>query len=137
MARYLNISVGTASGRMRLFDEEAPKTVQALWDALPLEDQTIPVQWSGTAWRSEQNYVFEGVGVENRPERLSAGQLAYYPRSKKICFAYGDSQWKGSHGELRDLNLVGQVEEGLDEIVKASWDAHRNGTVVFKLTAAE
>jgi hypothetical protein len=123
MPRYLTITVGEVTGRMRLLDEEAPKTAQAIWDILPIEDQTIPVQWSGSAWRSEKNYVFEGVGMENLPERLSAGQLAYYPSSKKICFAYGDAQWKGSHGELRDLNLVGQSRHPGTRIATGRWSS--------------
>lgn len=135
VTRYVTISIGSATGRLRLLDEAAPKTVQAIWDRLPIEDQTIPVQWSGSAWRSERDYDLADVGVENRPESLKAGQLAYYPRRQKLCFAYGHARWTGPNGEVRDMSLVGEVEDGLDDLVAAAKDAHRNGTVVFRLAA--
>jgi hypothetical protein len=137
VARYLTIAVGEATGRMRLLDDEAPKTSQAIWDRLPIEDQTIPVRWPGNAWRSEQDYALPDVGVENRPESLKAGDVAYYPRLQKICFAYGHARWTGPHGEIRDMTLFGVTEEGLDDLVRASEDAHRNGTVVFRLSPAD
>lgn len=137
MARYLTLTVGEATARVRLLDDEAPKMCRAVWDMLPIEDMTVPVRWSGNAWRSDRDYDLPGPEVENRPEALEAGDLAYYPRLGKICVAYGRAQWKGPHGEIRDLTLFAVVEDGLQEMVDASERAHVGGSVKFTLTAAE
>ena len=137
MTRYLSIEVGNVRGRIKLLDDLAPKTVQALCEILPIEDRTVPVRWSGNAWRSERDYLDSSLEIENRPVFLKAGDLAYYPRIRKICFAYGKAQWRGPDGEIRDLSLVGQVDRGLDEIVAESERAHTGGSVTYRLSLAE
>jgi hypothetical protein len=126
--RYIDIQIKQASGRIRLLDDEAPRTADAIWDQLPIEDRTIAVRWSGNAWRTDRDYPLSFDGIENRPEFLEAGDIAYYPRLHKICFAYGTAQWRGPTGEIRDITLFGRVEEGLGELVAASERAHVEGS---------
>lgn len=135
MARYLTITVGDAKGRVRLLEDEAPEMCKAVLAILPIEDMTVPVRWSGNAWRSDKDYDLPGPQVENRPEALKAGDIAFYPNLKKICFAYARAQWKGPYGEIRDMTLFAQVEDGLKELVDASEHAHVHGTVKFTLKA--
>lgn len=136
MARYLTISVGEVTGRIRLLEDEAPKMCQAIWDMLPIEDKTVPVRWSGNAWRSDRDYDLPGPQVENRPTELKAGDLAYYPRLRKICFAYDLARWTGPHGEIRDMTLFGVVDQGLEELVAESERTHTGGSVTFTLKPA-
>ena len=137
MARFIDVQIGDARGRIRLLDDEAPQTAQAIWDLLPIEDKTVPVRWSGNAWRTDRDYPIPFEGVENRPDFLAAGELASYPRLQKICFAYGTAQWRAPSGQVRDVSLVGRVEEGLDELVAASDRAHTEGSVVCRFTQGE
>jgi hypothetical protein len=134
VARYINIEIGNARGRLLLLDDQAPKTCDAVWEALPLEDRTVPVRWSGNAWRSDGDYVFSYTGIENRPDWLKAGDVAYYPRSKKICFAYDQAQWRMPNGDLIDLSLFARVDQGHDELCAESERAHTDGSVTFRLT---
>jgi hypothetical protein len=128
LTRYIDIQINDARGRIRLLDDDAPHTSDAIWELLPITDKTVPVRWSGNAWRTHQDYSLAVEGVENRPEYLQAGDIAYYPRLHKVCFAYGRAQWRGPAGEIRDLTLFGRVEQGLDELVAASERAHTQGS---------
>jgi hypothetical protein len=128
VTRYMDIQIKEASGRIRLLDDEAPQTADAIWDLLPIEDKTVAVRWSGNAWRTDRDYPLAFEAIENRPEFLEAGDIAYYPRLQKICFAYGKAQWRGPGGEIRDMTLFGRVEEGLGELVAASERAHVEGS---------
>lgn len=134
MTRSIDIQVGDARGRIRLLDDEAPQTAQAIWEMLPLEDRTVPVRWSGNAWRSEQDHTPSFTEVENRPDYLEAGEVAYYPRSKKICFAYGVAQWRMPDGSVIPISVFGRVDQGLDALVAASERAHTEGSVVYRLS---
>src|SRR6516164_7608721 len=99
MSKRIRIVVDTVGVEAQLFDDLAPKTVHALWDRLPIVDRTIQVRWSGDAWRTEGNYELlpEGSPVENIADRLSAGDIIYYPGFEsgllKVGIAYGDAQW--------------------------------------------
>jgi hypothetical protein len=134
VTRYIDIQIQDARGRIRLLDDEAPRTAQAIWDLLPIEDKTIAVRWSGNAWRSDRDYALSFDSVENRPEFLQAGEIAYYPRLQKLCFAYGTAQWRGPAGEIRDMTLFGRVDQGLGELVAASERAHVEGSADCLLT---
>jgi hypothetical protein len=137
MTRYVNIEMGNVRGRIRLLDDTAPETAQIIWDLIPIEDKTVAVRWSGNAWRSDKDFFLDVPSTESRPEQLKAGDVAYYPRLGKICFAYGQARWLGPNGEVRDLNLFGQVDQGLQELIDESERAHVEGSVVYRLTRAE
>jgi len=134
VSRYIDIHLGEVRGRIRLLDEEAPRTAAAIWDLLPIDDKTVPVRWSGNAWRTDRDYPLPFEAIENRPEFLQAGDIAYYPRLQKICFAYGKAQWRGPDGEIRDMTLFGRTEQGLGELVAASERAHVEGSLACLLT---
>ena len=132
MARYVDIQIGQAKGRIKLLDDLAPKTCQAVWEMLPIEDKTYAVRWSGNAWRSDKDFALPDE-IENRPVFLEAGDIAFYPRLQKICFAYDKAQWRGPDMEIRDLTLFGKVDQGLKELVEASDRAHVEGQAVYTL----
>ncbi|MFN8525882.1 MAG: DUF3830 family protein [Chloroflexota bacterium] len=134
MARYVNIEIGSARGRLVLLDNEAPQTCEAIWQALPITDKTVPVRWSGNAWRSDGDYVLSFMGIDNKADWLKAGEVAFYPRSKKICFAYDTAQWRMPDGSLIDINLFARVDQGHEELCAESERAHTGGSVTFRLT---
>ncbi|SRR5581483_10320581 len=87
-----------------LFDEKAPRTCAGVWALLPIEDRTIPVRWSGAAWRTEKNYPLAIGEVENPVTVLQAGDLIYYDEPRldlfKIGVAYGRAAWRDFAGDL-------------------------------------
>lgn len=101
--------------RASLLEDRAPKTCQLIWDLLPLADRTVQVKWSGDAWRTWGDYALPvptGTELENPGHHLKAGDLVYYPGSKKLCVAYGDAEWLAPHGRPLDVTVYGRIEEG-------------------------
>src|SRR5215469_11833273 len=73
---------GDVEAEGELFEEQAPRTVRALWERLPIRDRTIQARWSGDAWRTEENYELldKDAPVENPAGQLSAGRHHLLPR---------------------------------------------------------
>lgn len=99
-----------------LYDEHAPNTIEALLERLPIRDRTIQVRWSGNAWRTEQDYQLlpRGSEVENKVERLTAGDIIYFPPIK-IGVAYGPAQWLNPFMSPIDVTLIGKIDRRLEE----------------------
>lgn len=124
MAKRVSIRVDDVWTEASLFEDKAPKTVNALWDALPIFDRTIQTRWSGDAWRTEKNYELqpEDAPVENVAGRLSAGDIIYYPGFRggniKVGVAYGKAQWLNPFMEPIDVALIGKIDTNLDAFVE-------------------
>jgi len=108
----------------QLFEEQAPRTAQALWDRLPIRDRTIQARWSGDAWRTEENYELldQGAPVENPADRLSAGDIIYYPGYRsgllKVAIAYGPAQWLAPFMVPLAVTYLGRLDTNLDAFVQ-------------------
>jgi hypothetical protein len=87
-----------------LLDDKAPRTCAKIWDLLPVDDRTIQVRWSGSAWRTEKNYPLALGEVENPVTVLQAGDLIYYDEPRldlyKIGVAYGRAAWRDFAGDI-------------------------------------
>lgn len=124
MGKRILIGIGKVSARATLLGDDAPRTVDTLWNGLPIDDRTIHVRWSGDAWRTEGNYELtpRGHPIENRAGRLSAGDIIYYPdyglNLLKIGVAYGSAQWLAPFKAELDVSLIGRIDENLDAFVK-------------------
>lgn len=122
--RRIRIVVDGVEAEAQLFEDQAPKTTQALWEALPIQDRTIQARWSGDAWRTEGNYPLlpEDAPVENLAGRLSAGDIIYYPGYPvgllKIAIAYGNAQWLKPFMVPIDVALIGKIDTNLDAFVE-------------------
>src|SRR5919202_3669425 len=98
MAKRIRVAVDGVLAEAALFEENAPHTVRALWERLPIRDRTIQARWSGDAWRTEGNYELldSDAPVENPAGRLAAGDIIYYPGYAsgllKIAIAYGQAR---------------------------------------------
>jgi hypothetical protein len=124
MDKRIRVCVDGVVAEATLFEKQAPKTVQALWDRLPIVDRTIQARWSGDAWRTERNYelLTRDHTVENEAGRLSAGEVIYYPGYKsgllKIAIAYGDAQWLAPFMVPLAVSLIGKIDTNLDAFVE-------------------
>jgi hypothetical protein len=122
-SRRIKIECGGVVAEAALLGDAAPKTVESLWNVLPIRDRTIQVRWSGNAWRTEGNYRLlpEEAPVENVAGRLSAGDIIYYPDYSidliKVGIAYGDAQWLAPFCQPVDVALIGKIDVNLDAFV--------------------
>lgn len=123
-----------------LFEHQAPQTVQALWDRLPIVDRTIQARWSGDAWRTEGNYelLTRDREVENKAGRLSAGEVIYYPGYNsgllKIAFAYGNAQWLAPFMVPLPVSLIGKINTNLDAFVERCQSIIFEGPLEVEIT---
>ncbi len=124
MAKRIRVRVGGVTAEGRLLEDEAPRTVAALWSRLPIKDRTIQVRWSGEAWRTEGDHELlpPGAPVENVAGRLEAGDIIYYPGYPsgliKIGIAYGPAQWLAPFSVPIDVALIGKLDTGLGAFVE-------------------
>lgn len=132
---------GSIECSAELFDDKAPRTVAALWERLPLDERTIQVRWSGSAWRTEGNYQLlpKGSPVENVADRLSAGDIIYYPGSTlvKVGIAYGPAKWYNPFAEPIDVALIGKIDKNLDAFTKRCEDIILEGPLAIRFSRLE
>ena len=143
MPRRIRIRVDEVTAEAELFDGDAPRTVQALWDRLPIRDRTIQARWSGDAWRTDGNYelLSRDAPVENQAERLSAGDVIYYPGYRsgllKIAVAYGKAQWLAPFMEPIAVSLIGKIDTNLEAFVERCQQIIYEGPLEVEITRSE
>ncbi len=135
--RRIEVELAGTRAIVALLDDLAPKTCHALWKALPVTDKAVQVKWSGDAWRTEGDHPLVDV-VENEGQVLSAGDLIFYPRMKKIALAYGTAEWRHPDPNFKlHVSVIGRVETGLEEICAASARAWTQGFQPLALRRAD
>jgi hypothetical protein len=139
--RRVQIRVGQAAGIAKLLDEDAPKTSDLVWQALPLEGQAFPSIVGGA-----EVFVLLprsiNAPMENQTIYPTPGDLTFYlqptaylhrpatgsERHREVIgFVYGrDAQIYGPIGPL-PLNVFGTVTEGLEDLAKEIVRMRREG----------
>jgi hypothetical protein len=86
-AKRIRVVVGDAVGVADLFEDAAPKTVAAVWDALPLDGTLNHANFSG----EEVSIPTYGVmwEKENQLYDTAPGDLGYFVQGPAICIYYG------------------------------------------------
>jgi hypothetical protein len=136
--KRLEVTVNEIVASAEMFESLAPITIAELDKVLPIAgDRAIPTQWSGRAWRTEKDYQLvahdPGTAVENVADRLTAGDIIFYPRIGKIGIAYGDAKWLGPFYLERHVSLIGKIDTNLDEFVKTSLQIIYEGPAAISL----
>jgi hypothetical protein len=143
MAKRIRIRLGDITAEAALFEDQAPRTVEALWKRLPIKDRTIQARWSGDAWRTEDNYelLSREAPVENQAERLAAGDVIYYPGYKsgllKIAMAYGNAQWLAPFMVPLPVSRIGKIDVNLDAFVERCQRIIFEGPLDVEISAIE
>ena len=102
------IEVGGEPFAARLTDERSPETVRLILDALPIE--SVARQWGDEIY-------FEipvKAGLENGVDKVSMGDLGYWPEGRCFCIFYGPTPMSRSAEEIipaSAVNIVGSIED--------------------------
>ena len=111
-----------------LFEKEAPKNCEAVWNALPIEGEAIHSALCGQmVWMVTKSIPLEAVHEENQ---LVLGNLpgtigieAYRAETNlnrtELVFVYGPRFYMRDpfHGEV-PLNRIGMIKENLDKLLQ-------------------
>lgn len=127
-----------------LLESEAPDSVAAVTDLIPLESELMHVRWSGHAtWINIDEVDLDGVPRENHTVYPSRGDLLLYPgfrNEQEILLACGPTCFKSPAGELAGNHFATleasreqlaelerlTLEEGLQDIVIGASDRETN-----------
>jgi hypothetical protein len=102
----LKISFSSLEAKGELVRFLAPRTIEALFSALPFTSKTFLY--------NEEVY-FEtpvSVGPERPKSSVSPGDIAYWPPGKAFCIFFGKSQPYGP------VNIVGKISSDLEPFRK-------------------
>ena len=137
MSKRITILIGGITAEAALYDDQAPRTVAALWERLPIVDRTIHVAWSGSAFRTEGNHELQPAGapVENSRNDLEPGDIIFYPGHKqnliKVGFCYGEAHWLAPFGEKIDVALIGKIDRNFAEFERVAQRILADGPLTF------
>ena len=113
-----------------LLEGEAPASVDALRDVLPLESELLHVRWSGHAtWINIDDVALPEVPRENHTVYPSRGDVLFYPgyrNEQEILVACGPTCFKSPAGELAG-NHVGTLDATRAELAAVEEATLREG----------
>jgi hypothetical protein len=96
--KFIEMELDGRTVRARLNEKKAPKTVEAIWDALPFSGTAIHAQVSGDMFRMLEPVPCGDLELESAELFQSPGQMVYYPPINEIAFCVGNAQFAGTHG---------------------------------------
>jgi hypothetical protein len=100
----LELVVGEREYTATMLPSEAPESVAAVEEFLPLHSELMHVRWSGHAtWVNIEEVDLSGVPRENHTVYPSRGDLLLYPgfrNEQEILLACGPTCFKSPAGEL-------------------------------------
>ncbi|WP_256684335.1 DUF3830 family protein [Halococcus qingdaonensis] len=113
-----------------LLEDEAPESVKAMRDFLPLESDLMHVRWSGHAtWVNIDEIELPEVPRENHTVYPSRGDILLYPgyrNEKEILVPCGSTCFKSPAGELAG-NHVANLDATQQELYELEQDTLKNG----------
>ncbi len=111
--RFMDLDLDGLVVRAQLNEAGAPKTTEALWNALPFEGTAVHAQLSGDMFRMLDHAPLpETLEVESRQTYQHPGSLVYLPTIKEIAFCYGVARFKGHTGPVY-LTTAAEIEGDL------------------------
>lgn len=119
MSEQLTIDLGEYTLTGELYEDEAPESIAAMRDFLPLESTLMHVRWSGIAtWINIDEIDLPEIPRENHTVYPSRGDVLLYPgyrNEQEILLACGPTCFKSPAGELAG-NHVGTVDASAEKL---------------------
>lgn len=96
--RFIDVDLNGTAVRAALNDDLAPRTCQAIWEALPFEGRAVHAQISGDMFRMLDRAPVGELAVESGAAFQHPGQIVYFPPIKEIAFCMGVARFRGAPG---------------------------------------
>ncbi len=113
MTEKLVIEVADYTFTAELLEDEAPESIAAMREFLPLETTLMHVRWSGIAtWINIDEIELPEIPRENHTVYPSVGDILFYPgykNEKEILISCGPTCFKSPAGELAG-NHIGTID---------------------------
>lgn len=123
-----------------LFEDEAPASIAALWEQLPLESEVMHVRWSGHAiWVEIDDLELSNLPRENHTVYPSRGDVLLYPgyrNEQETLIACGPTCFKSPAGELAG-NHVGTISASREELRSLEEETLRTGAKPITIDGRE
>lgn len=117
----LNIQISEESFDAWLDESLTPETVQKIIEALPIETKI-------NTWGEEFYFrIPVDAGPENGVEKVSVGDLAFWPQGQAFCIFFGKTPMSRNEEEIipaSAVNPIGKIE-GIDRLKK-----HKDGETI-------
>lgn len=120
--RFIDVDLNGTVVRAALNDDLAPKTCQAIWDALPFEGRAVHAQTSGDMFRMLDYTPVGDLPVESAVSFQHPGQIIYFPGIKEIAFCMGVARFRGvpgADGNTSRLTPLAEIEGDFKEFAQA------------------
>ncbi len=131
MGRRLRVELAGLRVDAELLDERAPRTCDAIWEALPLEGRVTNVNWSGDMLRFWVT-IPEPPEAENVVTLQHPGDILFVPGWNGLRFVYGPAQMRGPRGPHpvpRVGRLLGDLAAFVALARRVEWDGAQPMTV--------
>ncbi len=99
MTKRIELSLDGATATAVLHEQAAPRSVERVWNALPIEETMRHVRWSGSA-----GYILSSAlrdpsfPLENRVSIYIPGTVNFRPEHGEVAIAYGPAQARDGNG---------------------------------------
>lgn len=134
--RFMEIELDGTVVRARLNDD-APKTVQAIWDALPFGGKAVHAQVSGEMFRMLDNApVAPHLEIEAAIKHQYPGMIVYLPRIQEIAFCVAQARF-GDGVTPSTLTHLGDVEWDYTEFFRKGDSLDRTGAKPIQFRRAK
>jgi hypothetical protein len=114
--KRLKVTIGGVVGIAELLDEAAPKTAEAVWNALPLDGEINHANFSGEEVSFPCYPLIDER--ENQVYDTQHGDIGYFVQGPAICIYYGTMR------VISPGNVFARIVENLDAIkpvCRGSW----------------
>ena len=121
-----------------LFEEEAPRTAAAFWDALPVEHEAMHSSWSGECILVIPCGV-DATGIkpaENETIFVGPGEIALYTSVQELLIFYGRGQPCWRNGPAPST-VFARITQGLKEFADECKRLQREGAKVLVIRRME
>jgi hypothetical protein len=127
--KRIRVVVGDQEGVAELFEDLAPKTAKAVWNALPLDGTLNHANFSG----EEVSFPCYGLmwEKENQSYETKPGDLGYFVQGPAICLYYGDLS------VISPGNVFARVVENLKGIQKMARRVWKEAGLPMRLERME
>jgi len=133
--RFIEIDLDGVSCRAKLNDDRAPKSSQAVWEALPFEGRAVHAQISGDMFRMLDPAPVDELPIEDAAYFQHPGSVVFFPPLKEIAFCVGKAQFAATTGFIKVTPLA-ELELDVPEWAKKGDDLRFTGAKPIRFRRA-